>query len=181
MQRDIPSTVCCWLTAQWNTLKKYNMTIISNISLNSWWSRLYERFNCRASHWPFLDFAAVVSEGDGHGVDIVRVKCRVKVMEVRGHPADPHIKWLLAGENPHWVIILETQRSVVCVIGWYLDIAYYIIIVADNYCTTAKRWSIIHLYTPCSIICITLLHSKADTFCLYCYFQVILSNLDIRV
>lgn len=50
---------------------------------------------------PFLDFAAVISEGDSHSADTVNVKSHVMLMKVRGHPAYPHIKWLLAWKNPH--------------------------------------------------------------------------------
>ena len=53
------------------------------------------------AHQPFLDFAAVISEGDGHSVDVVGVKRRDIWVKIRGHPTHPHIEWLLAWKDPH--------------------------------------------------------------------------------
>lgn len=50
---------------------------------------------------PFLDFATLVSKSDSHSADTVSVKNHIMLMKIGRHPADPHVKWLLARKNPH--------------------------------------------------------------------------------
>lgn len=54
-----------------------------------------------------MNFALLVSEGDGDSPDLVEMKSRVVLVEVRGDPAYPHTGRLLAWKDPHRVVVLN--------------------------------------------------------------------------
>lgn len=54
-----------------------------------------------------MNFALLVSKGDGDGSDLVEMKGWVVLVKVRGHPAYPHAGRLLAWKDPHRVVVLN--------------------------------------------------------------------------
>ena len=53
----------------------------------------------------------LVSHGHCHCPDLAEVEVHVVLVVVRGDPAHPHAAGLLAGKDPHRVIVLEKQRG----------------------------------------------------------------------
>lgn len=82
-------------------LTGYLTAILHPLTCEEYIVKSYVRIKQAGGHQPLLDFATLVSEGDGHSADTVSVESHIMLMEIRGHPADPHIKWLLAWKNPH--------------------------------------------------------------------------------
>lgn len=50
---------------------------------------------------PLVNLAFLVAQGHGDSSDIVQLEPWVVLMEVRGHPANPHAAGLLAREDPY--------------------------------------------------------------------------------
>lgn len=55
--------------------------------------------------------AFIVSHGDGDAAHLGQVEAGVKLVEVRGDPADPNTGGLLTGEDPHRVEILTEEEE----------------------------------------------------------------------
>ena len=60
---------------------------------------------------PAVDVALLVPHGHRHHPDLAEVEVHVVLMVVGGDPAHPHAAGLLAGEDPHGVIVLQRQRG----------------------------------------------------------------------
>ena len=60
---------------------------------------------------PAVDVALLVSHGHCHSPDLAEVEVHVVLVVVRGDPAHPHAAGLLAGKDPHGVIVLGRQRG----------------------------------------------------------------------
>ena len=60
---------------------------------------------------PAVDVALLISHGHCHSPDLAEVEVHVVLVVVRGDPAHPHAAGLLAGKDPHGVIVLGRQRG----------------------------------------------------------------------
>ena len=60
---------------------------------------------------PAVDVALLISHGHCHSPDLAEVEVHVMLVVVRGDPAHPHAAGLLAGKDPHGVIVLGRQRG----------------------------------------------------------------------
>lgn len=59
-----------------------------------------------------MNFALFVSQGNRDSPDLVQLKARVVLMEVRSHPAYPNTAGLLTWEDPHWIVVLQKEQEV---------------------------------------------------------------------